>query len=385
MNRIDGLSVAELVEGLEGVSVVGDLAAICTDALPLCDASDGCVTLVDDVSRCEELTKSKATAVVTKSVLPNVQCVQIVCSDLHRVFTAIVKRYRHANTAIIHSSIDASAQIDPTATIGIGTRIDSGVVIGADVVIGQDCHLMAGVVVMEQTRIGDNCTIYPRVVLYQSTRIDNDVQIHAGTVIGAHGFGYRQVNGRHVATAQLGFVHIESFVEIGANVTIDRGTYGVTRIGEGTKIDNLVMIAHNCHIGRHNLICSQVGIAGSCRTGDYVVMAGQVGLADHVSIGDHTIIAAQSGVMEDLAGKQTYMGSPATSHREQMQMIAVQRRLPEIRRELRSVRRDLENVTTKVESSLTNEAEGDTSCERQVDATDSVDEPRCLAFKRPAA
>jgi UDP-3-O-[3-hydroxymyristoyl] glucosamine N-acyltransferase len=386
VNRIDGLSVAELVEGLDGVKVIGDPTVICIDALPLCDAIDGCVTLVDDITRCEDLAKSKAAAVVTTNVLPNVPCTQIVCTDLHRVFTAIVKRYRYSSSTISHSSIDATAQIDPTASIGNGTRIDAGVVIGADVTIGRDCHVMPGVVVMDQTRIGDNCSIYPRVVLYENTRIDNDVQIHAGSVIGAHGFGYRQVNGRHVASAQLGFVHIESFVEIGANVTIDRGTYGVTRIGEGTKIDNLVMIAHNCHIGRHNLICSQVGIAGSCRTGDYVVMAGQVGMADHISVGDHSVIGAQSGVMENLQGHQTYLGSPATHQREQMQMIAVQRRLPEMRRELRLLRRDLDNATTKLENSVSSQDTGETSCDPSLDSDDSDgDRLRCLAFKRPAA
>lgn len=386
MNRIEGLSVAELVEGLDGVSVIGDSTVICIDALPLCDACDGCVTLVDDISRSDVLAKSRAAAVVTIRLIPDARCTQIVCDDLHRVFTAIVKRYRHATSAIIHSAIDATAQIDPTATIGIGSRIDSSVVIGADVIIGRDCHLMPGVVVMEGTRIGDNCTLFPRVVLYDHTRIDNDVQIHAGCVIGAHGFGYRQVKGRHVPTAQLGYVHIESFVEIGANVTIDRGTYGVTRIGEGTKIDNLVMIAHNCHIGRHNLICSQVGIAGSCSTGDYVVLAGQVGLADHVTIGDHAIISAQSGVMENLQGQQTYFGSPATSQREQMQMIAVQRRLPEMRRELRSVRRDLETVTTAVKNMTHSHESAEPNCDLQTDADDDAgDQPRCLAFKRPAA
>lgn len=384
MNRIEGLTVADLVAGLDDITVIGDASVVCLDALPLCDATPGCVTLIDDSARCEELSRSGAVAVVTSRKQPNLTCTQIVCANVHKAFTAIVKRYRHTSQSVIHSSIDATAQIDPTASIGIGTRIEAGVVIGADVRIGEDCHLMPGVVVMEQTVIGDRCTLYPRVVMYEHTKIDNDVQIHAGSVIGAHGFGYRQVQGRHVSSAQLGYVHIESFVDVGANVTIDRGTYGVTKIGEGTKIDNLVMIAHNCHIGRHNLICSQVGIAGSCKTGDYVVLAGQVGLSDHISLGDHAVVGAQAGVMENLAEKQTYLGSPATTKRDQMQILAVQRRLPELRREIKNMRRELDQLNQQAMPSGSMQESGD--CELQEDAEElDASHPRCLAFKRPAA
>ncbi|MGV3486611.1 MAG: UDP-3-O-(3-hydroxymyristoyl)glucosamine N-acyltransferase [Planctomycetaceae bacterium] len=385
MNRIDGLSVTDLVKTLDGVTILGDSAVICTDALPLWDATDGCVTLMDDASRCAEVIRSRAVAVVTSQYHAELPCTQIIATDLHRTFTAIVKRFRHTSSAIVHSSIDATAQIEPTASIGSGTRIDAGVIIGAGVQIGQDCHLMAGVVVLEQTTIGDHCTIYPRVVIYEHTRIDNHVQIHAGCVIGAHGFGYHQVDGRHIAKAQLGYVHIESSVDIGANTTIDRGTYGVTRIGEGTKIDNLVQIAHNCQLGRHNLICSQVGLAGSCRTGDYVILAGQVGIADHITLGDHAVVGAQAGVMEDLAGKQTYLGSPATSQRDQMQILAVQRRLPEMRRELKSLRREIDHLNTQdeVASTFPNDELRQGTLQDAVDA--DVDHPCCLKFKRPAA
>jgi UDP-3-O-[3-hydroxymyristoyl] glucosamine N-acyltransferase len=204
---------------------------------------------------------------------------------------------------------------------------------------------MPGVVIFPQAEIGDDCMIHANVTLYEYSRIADRVTIHAGTVIGACGFGYRQVAGRHVPTAQLGYVSIESDVEIGACVTIDRGTYGATRIGQGTKIDNQVMIAHNCKIGRHNLLCSQVGIAGSCRTGDYVILAGQVGLKDHITLGDHSIVGAQAGVMDNCAGNEVYLGSPATPQREQMQIMAVERRLPEMRRELKQLRREVDRLS----------------------------------------
>ena len=145
--------------------------------------------------------------------------------------------------------------------------------------------------------------------------------IHANAVIGADGFGYRQQDGRHVKVPQLGWVEIEDDVEIGACSTIDRGTFGPTRIGAGTKIDNLVMIGHNCQIGRHNVLCSQVGIAGSTTTGDYVVMAGQVGVADHITIGDQVTIGAKSGVAADISSNSQVLGYPARPHKEQVRIL----------------------------------------------------------------
>ena len=139
---------------------------------------------------------------------------------------------------------------------------------------------------MAGSQIGEEVTIFPNAVLYENTVVGPRCLIHANAVLGAYGFGYGFADGRHVLSAQLGNVVLGADVEIGAGSTIDRGTYGPTSIGEGTKIDDLVMVAHNCRIGRHNMLCSQVGIAGSTTTGDYVVMAGQVGVRDHVHIGD---------------------------------------------------------------------------------------------------
>jgi len=383
-------SVGELVQGLDQVLVIGDPGVICVDALPLRDSRQGCVTLIDAPARAPLAVRSGAVAIVTAEPIESLACTQIVASDIHAVFTHIVGRFRPRGAAPAYASIHSSAQIDPTASIGSGTRIDAGVVVGAGSVIGDNCHLMPGVVVMEHATIGSDCRIFPNVVIYEHSRIDNHVRIHAGAVIGADGFGYRQVEGRHVSTAQLGYVHIESHVDVGANVTIDRGTYGVTRIGEGTKIDNLVMIAHNCHIGRHNLLCSQVGIAGSCQTGDYVVLAGQVGLADHVSLGDHAVVGAQAGVMENLAGDQVYLGSPATSQRDQMQIMAVQRRLPEIRREVKTLRRELDAVQkTQAEMTRVSHAVDQPAAQESQQAAsaddNAEDHQRCIPFRRPAA
>ena len=152
--------------------------------------------------------------------------------------------------------------------------------------------------------------IGPGVVLYENTIVGDRTIINGNAVIGAYGFGYTHVAGRHVLSAQLGYVRIGCDVEIGAGTTVDRGTYGATSIGDGTKIDNQVQIAHNCRIGRHNLICAQVGIAGSTSTGDYVVMGGQAGLRDHVHIGTGARLSAMAGITNDVPEGAVDVGHP---------------------------------------------------------------------------
>ena len=161
---------------------------------------------------------------------------------------------------------------------------------------------------------------------------------------------YETVDGRHRRSAQLGYVEIGDDVEIGACTTIDRGTYGATSIGEGTKIDNLVMIAHNCAIGRHNLICSQVGIAGSCTTGDYVVMAGQVGLRDHIAVGHRAVLGAKAGVRTDIPEGAVYVGIPATPEREQALKQVAWAKLPEMRKEFLALQKQLADLVAKLEN-----------------------------------
>lgn len=328
--------LAELVQG----RLIGDPDVTCLGANPPADAVAGEITMLEDAARVETLRQSSAAAVVTPQELPLTSMAQIVVDQPHQAFAQLVAHFRPPISSDFRTTgIDPSAVIDPSAFV------HPTAIVGPEVKIGARSRVMPGVVILPRTEIGEDCILHANVTLYEYTRIADRVVIHAGTVIGANGFGYRQESGRHVPTAQLGYVAIESDVEIGAAVTIDRGTYGATRIGEGTKIDNQVMIAHNCKIGRHNLICSQVGIAGSCQTGDYVVLAGQVGLKDHITLGDRTIVGAQAGVMDHCPGNEVYLGSPATPQREQMQIMAVERRLPEMRRELKQLRKDLDRLT----------------------------------------
>ena len=199
----------------------------------------------------------------------------------------------------------------------------------------------SGVALGRFCQLGDDVTIYPNAVLYDGTIVGDRVIIHGNAVLGADGFGYRLQAGRHVKVPQLGHVEIGPDVEIGACTTIDRGTFQATKIGAGTKIDNLVQIGHNCRIGRHNLLVSQMGIAGSSSTGDYVVVAGQVGIVSHVNIGDRVMIGGQAGVTKDVPDGRRILGSPATPEREQKKILMSLEKLPDLRRDLRRIKQHL--------------------------------------------
>lgn len=228
--------------------------------------------------------------------------------------------------------IHSSAVIDSTA------RFEGEVAIGANVVIGANCVLGKGVVIAEGCSLADNVCLgagtklYPNVCIYEGTSIGKKCIIHSGSVIGADGFGYLLMGNVQQKIPQVGNVVIEDDVEIGANTTIDRATLGSTRIGKGTKIDNLVQIGHNCVIGCHSILCAQVGLAGSTIVGDYVYLAGQVGVAGHTTIGNKAMVGAQSGVVSSVEEGAKYFGSPAIDANSMKRQIVAQKHLPEIYR-----------------------------------------------------
>jgi UDP-3-O-[3-hydroxymyristoyl] glucosamine N-acyltransferase len=207
--------------------------------------------------------------------------------------------------------------IHPTAVIAPGAKISRGVAVGAHTVIEDGVQIAEGSVLYANcyvghgAHLGKDCLIYPSVVLREKVFLGNRVIIHSGTVVGSDGFGYVTVDGKHTKIPQVGTVLIEDDVEIGANVTIDRARFDKTIIGEGTKIDNLVQIAHNVTIGKHCLIVAQSGIAGSTKLGDHVILAAQAGLVGHIEIGDGAIVTAQSGVSRSIKPGEQVFGSPA--------------------------------------------------------------------------
>jgi UDP-3-O-[3-hydroxymyristoyl] glucosamine N-acyltransferase len=324
--------LAELVGG----SLCGEGETVITGAATLACARPGEITLCDSERYNVHLARSLATAVVVGPAYRPQNFPYIVVENVASAFARIVTHFRPPRARRI-VGIHPGAFISPSARLGTGVEIHAGATIGDDVEIDEGTIIHPGVRIADGCRIGRNCVLFPNVVLYENSVLGDRVTLHAGAVIGAYGFGYATIEGKHQLSAQLGFVEIGDDVEIGACSTVDRGTYGPTLIGTGTKIDNQVMIAHNCRIGKHNLICSQVGIAGSSSTGDYVVLAGQVGIRDHVHIGDRAMLGAKSGVMCDIAAGTAQVGIPCTPQRDQMLIQAAIAKLPEMRKQLRDL------------------------------------------------
>jgi UDP-3-O-[3-hydroxymyristoyl] glucosamine N-acyltransferase len=239
----------------------------------------------------------------------------------------------------------------PTAHVGENVQLGGEVGIGPLAHVGRGCRIgegtriYGGAYVGGDVEIGDDCLIYPGVTVLDHCRIGNRVIIHSGTVIGSDGFGFAQdQKGRHVKIPQTGIVQIDDDVEIGANCAIDRAAFGRTWIQRGTKIDNLVQIAHNVVIGEDSIIIAQVGISGSTRVGKHVILAGQVGVVGHLEIGDGARVGAQSGVGRSLKAGEDVSGSPAIPHKEWLKMSATSRRLPQLREELRQLKTKVQEL-----------------------------------------
>jgi UDP-3-O-[3-hydroxymyristoyl] glucosamine N-acyltransferase len=243
--------------------------------------------------------------------------------------------------------------VHPTACVGRDVTLGSGVHIGPNAVvkdgasIGDRTVVDAGAVIGERVIVGADCVVHSNATLYRDIRLADRVIVHSGTVIGSDGFGYVQDGKTRVKIPQVGTVVVEDDVEIGANVAIDRSTLGATVIGRGTKIDNLVQIAHNVVIGEHTVVCGLTGISGSVTIGDNVTLAGQVGLADHVAIGSNATIGAQSGVTKDLPGDQYYLGSPAVPIGQASRQYAVIANLPELSKRVRELEKQIEELKSR--------------------------------------
>ena len=316
--------------------VVGDESLLIHDALPLQDATTNCITLVDNAKYADKLATSPALAAVVPNDFPVGSKPLLLVDKPHAAFETIVNKLRPQ--AVSHfTGIHPTAHVDLSARVGTGTVIQPGAYIAENVTIGQRCTIYSGVNIMNGCHVGDDCTLYPNVTLYPATKLGDRVLIHAGATLGAFGFGYRMVQGRHERTAQLGWVQVDSDVEIGAGTTIDRGTFGATRIGEGTKIDNQVHIGHDCVIGRNCLIAAQVGLAGAVTLEDEVVLWGQVGVNKTLTIGKGAIVFGQSGVASTIAGEKTYWGTPAIDFNEKKRELVWVKRIPSLWEKLKAL------------------------------------------------
>jgi UDP-3-O-[3-hydroxymyristoyl] glucosamine N-acyltransferase len=340
-------ALADLVSG----TWTGDGTHKITGAAAIESAGPSDITFLLDDSQLRRLENCQAAALVIGAKVADhpaaARFARIVVDDPHSAFLKIVPQFRPQRPRPARG-IAPSAVISATASVGSDCWIGPHVTVGNDVVIGRGCDIHPGVVMGDGCRIGDNVTLHANVVLYADVIIDDRAIIHAGAVIGADGFGYRFREGRFEKVPQLGWVHIHADAEIGACTTIDRGAIGATIIGEGTKIDNLVQIAHNCEIGRHNVFASQVGLAGSCSTGDYVRIAGQVGVKDHVHMHTGCSVGAKGGVHKDIPAGETWIGYPATPEAEQKRLVFSLKRVPEMRDQVKALESKLAALTAEV-------------------------------------
>jgi len=244
---------------------------------------------------------------------------------------------------------EAKPGLHPTAVIAPGARIGERVEIGPHVVIMEGVEISsgtrigAGCFLGRESSLGEGCTLYPNVTIYHQVRIGNRVTIHSGAVIGADGFGFVLADGRYEKFPQIGRVEIGDDVEIGANCTIDRAALGVTSIGEGTKLDNLVHVAHNCRIGRHVVVAAQTGFSGGVVVEDYAVIGGQVGIGDKAKIESRAVLGSGCGVLTSkvIRSGQVVWGTPARPLKEYLEMLAHLGRLPELREEVAELKRRL--------------------------------------------
>ncbi len=271
----------------------------------------------------------------------------IVVNNCQNTFIELLELFSPKN--IIKPKIHASACIDSTSVISNKSEIGPNVVIGQNCKIASNVKLAANIVIGKNVEIGKNCYIHPNVTIYDNSKIADDVTIHAGSVIGADGFGY-QFNGKeHLKRHHLGNVVIGSNVEIGANTTIDRATIGTTHIGSGTKIDNLVQIAHNVTLGENNIVCAFSGIAGSTTIGNNVILAANVGVADHVTIEDNVTLGPRTGIVSNkkLSRDTTWLGNPGRPIKKALEQIVSMQRLPGIKKQIDNLKQRISDLEDK--------------------------------------
>jgi UDP-3-O-[3-hydroxymyristoyl] glucosamine N-acyltransferase len=308
-----------------------------TGLAAISEAGEGDVTFFGNAKYLPALKKCRATAaLVPADFAEDAPPVAIRVENPSLAFAQLLERFKP-------TPVKFAPGVHPTAVIGAGVALGEGVSIQPFAVIEEGARIGAGTVVGAHgyvghgASVGEDCLIHPRVTIGERCEIGNRVILHSGAVIGGDGFGFEFAEGHHVKIPQIGIVQIDDDVEIGANTTIDRARFGRTWIGAGTKIDNLVQIAHNVVTGKHCIIVSHVGISGSTRLGNYVTLAGQVGVVGHIEIGDQATVGAQSGVSKSLAPRETYLGSPAIPVQQFKEQIGQIHRLPRLSARVRKL------------------------------------------------
>jgi len=331
-------TLGELARRVDG-EVRGDPGRVVERIRPLAEAGAADLSFVTAAKHLAAARRSGAGALVVASSAPELEVDQIRVADPARAVAALLE--------LFHPPTRPTPGVHPTAVVGEGATVAADASIGPYAVVGRDASIGEGAVLHPHVVVGERCTVGPRsvlhphVVLYPGVRLGAEVEIHAGSVLGADGFGYASSADGHRKIPQVGGLEVGDRVEVGALSAIDRGALVDTRVGEGTKVDNLVQVGHNVQIGRHVLLCGQSGVAGSSTLGDFVVLAGQVGVADHVEIGAGVQVASKSAVLSSVPPGGPVAGIPAVALGEWKRRRVLESKLGEMWRLLRSLARRL--------------------------------------------
>ncbi|MBX3469167.1 MAG: UDP-3-O-(3-hydroxymyristoyl)glucosamine N-acyltransferase [Planctomycetes bacterium] len=336
------------IAALLGGRLEGDGSTVIHGIAPIQDAPPGTIAFVSNQKYVGALRTTRASAVLVSPAVAAMGLAPqgvalVILDDPYMAFARLLQRWTDAGPRRV-TGVSPRAHVDETARVGADVNIHPFAFVGAGAVVGDRVDLHPGAYVGEGATVGDDTILGPNAVVHQGCKVGARCYLYAGAVVGSDGFGFAPDprTGQHLKIPQAGIAVVEDDVEVGANVTIDRAVFGETRVGRGTKIDNMVQVGHNAVIGRGCFIVSQAGISGTSRVGNGVTIAGQAGVAGHITIGDGAVIGAQAGVHGDVKPGERVLGSPAIDGKAAKRAMAVFPRLPELRGRLREVERRLE-------------------------------------------
>lgn len=339
------LSIKQAAE-IAGGDISGDPDLAISGINSLENAREGEISFLSNQKYLNQVRQTKASAIICSPQMRVEGKPLLLMKNPYLGFARLMQHFHPRRRPDV--GIDPAAVIGHTAKVGIDVNISEGAYIGEHAVIGDRVDIYPGCYIGHNTVIGDDTVINANVSIYHDCQVGKRVIIHSGTVVGSDGFGFAtDEEGKHHKIPQAGNVVIEDDVEIGANCSIDRAVLGSTVIGEGSKLDNLIQIAHNVQIGKRTFIVSQVGISGSSKVGDQSILAGQAGIVGHVEIGSHCIIAAQAGVSNNVPDNEVYLGAPARPMMEMKRIFAVQAKLPEMRTLVKQLEKRVEELESR--------------------------------------
>ena len=340
---------AEQIANVIGGRVEGNKDAKVHTFAKIEEGTEGAISFLSNPKYTHYLYNTKSSIVIVNEDLELGKDVDATLIRVKNAYESIAKLLQiYEASKPKKTGVAPQAYIAPSAKLGNNCYVGPFAYIGEGAEIGDGCQIYPHAVIGDNVKVGTNCIFYPNTTIYQGCKIGNNVTIHAGSVIGADGFGFAPGADGYDKIPQIGIVVIEDNVEIGANTCVDRSTMGATVIHKGVKLDNLVQVAHNVEIGENTVMSAQVGIAGSTKVGSWCMFGGQVGLAGHITIGDKTFLGAQSGVPGSLKGGEELIGTPPMNPRAYFKSQAIFRRLPDMYKDLNDAKKKIEELNEKI-------------------------------------